>query len=84
MFHVRFIWRLRAKLRLLMAAPDLYKALKANLACLESWVEIADERDLRDYDQEAIGAAYRAIWKAGGRLPDRVDPLVAIVGTVLP
>jgi len=53
--------------------PDLevLQALQSTRYCLKNWVDIADDEDLRDYDQEAIDEAARVLRRHGidpGRL----------------
>lgn len=56
----------QANLRLMRTAPDLLVALEACAAALADWVEIAEDRDRRDGDDEALELAARAIEAARG------------------
>lgn len=51
--------------RLRKSAPDLLQALKLTLHSLENWIEVQSDEDKRDYDNEAVEAAYQALNKAG-------------------
>lgn len=46
---------------------QLLRALKACKGSLEAWMEIQDEEDARDYDEQAIRLASKAIAKAEAR-----------------
>lgn len=52
--------------RLRRKNAELTRVLKQVVRCLENWVEIADEEDLRDYDTKAIQAARQLIVKQEG------------------
>ena len=47
----------KPKAALFAAAPELMESLEETLKCLESWMEIADDDDRRDYDYEAVKKA---------------------------
>lgn len=55
-----------ANAALIAAAPDLLAALQMVVDSLVTWIEIAEDEDLRDYDNNALSAARAAIAKARG------------------
>lgn len=59
-----------ANLRLMVAAPELLRALVAVREALADWMEIADDLDQRESDDEALALADAAIVRATGRRAD--------------
>jgi hypothetical protein len=54
-------------------SDELADALAKVLGSLENWMEIADKEDVREYDQEAVVAAKKALARVGRELDKYLD-----------